>query len=127
MVQHNQENQGSALASLHSQLIIQQCTISVLSLHSQLIIQQVYYQCTITALSADNTAVHYQCTITAHHTTAMIQNCVLHLVTLLPGVCHGDDMAYTIDCTKADHVESQEDKKMSQLLLDIWTSYAHNG
>jgi hypothetical protein len=60
------------------------------------------------------------------HATAMQQDCVLQFINLLPGVCHSDDLAYIIDCTKADHVESQEDKNMSELLLDIWTSYAHN-
>lgn len=42
------------------------------------------------------------------------------------GVSHGDDLGYTVKWSGTDPDETQEDKKMSQFLIDIWSSYAHN-
>ena len=42
------------------------------------------------------------------------------------GASHLDDTAYTIEYAfKTD--ETEEDKEMSNLLLDIWTSFAATG
>jgi hypothetical protein len=49
------------------------------------------------------------------------------VINFLAGVSHGDDLGYTIKWSVTDPDETQEDKKMSQFLIDIWSSYAHNG
>jgi hypothetical protein len=43
-----------------------------------------------------------------------------------PGASHPDDTAYTIEyASKTD--ETEEDKEMSNLLLDVWSSFAATG
>ncbi|XP_069694913.1 venom carboxylesterase-6-like [Periplaneta americana] len=43
------------------------------------------------------------------------------------GVSHADDLSYTMDCSINNPDEKPEDKEMSNLLVDIWTSFARDG
>ena len=42
-------------------------------------------------------------------------------------MAHADDLGYTLDCEFITTDESEEDKKMSDIMLDIWASYANTG
>jgi hypothetical protein len=49
------------------------------------------------------------------------------VINSLTGVSHGDYLGYTIKWSVTEPDETQEDRKMSQFLIDIRSSYAHNG
>lgn len=43
------------------------------------------------------------------------------------GVSHGDDLGYVLFYDIMNTDETEEDKEMSKLMIDIWASFSHNG
>jgi hypothetical protein len=46
---------------------------------------------------------------------------------LITGVSHSDDATFVFQVASSNTEETQQDKDMSKLLVDIWDSYNRNG
>jgi hypothetical protein len=46
---------------------------------------------------------------------------------LITGVSHADDATFVLQVAYSNTEETQQDKDMSKLLVDIWDSYNRNG
>lgn len=51
--------------------------------------------------------------------------CFTILISLFLGAAHGDDTVYVLN-SDVDTQTTDNDKEMSKLLINMWTSYANN-
>jgi hypothetical protein len=46
---------------------------------------------------------------------------------LLPGVSHGDDAPFVLQTGYSNTEETQQDKDMFEVLVDIWDNFSRSG